>query len=75
MAQTHSFASIGPSLSNALSPSVRSTILSGSLFFLYFSQNLLILLMGALCTAALLKSSPRRGTVQMHRYNTINDFI
>src|SRR5688572_33113437 len=42
MAQARSFASIGPSLWNALSPSVRSKILSGSLFFLRFSQNLFI---------------------------------
>src|SRR6218665_3944236 len=61
LAQSRSFASIGPTLWNALSPSVRSTFLSVSLSSSFASLKIYFISRGPLqqCTlAALLNGSP-----------------
>ena len=55
--QSRSFASIGPTLWNALSPSVRSTFLTGSLVFFAILKTYFFL-MGPCTLAALLNGSP-----------------
>jgi len=58
LAQSQSFASIGPTPWNALSPSVRSTFLSGSLSSSFAFLKTYFFLMGPCTLAALLNNLP-----------------
>src|SRR6218665_3818495 len=69
---SRSFASIGPTLCNALSPSVPSTFLSGILSSSFAFIKTYFFTWGLThrhCQAALLDGS--RSTIQMLKYNTI----
>ena len=71
MAQSRSFASIGPSLWNALSPSVRSTILSSSLSSSFAFLKTCFFSRGLAHWERFWTVHPTRGALQMLKYNTI----
>ena len=71
MAQSRSFASIGPSLWNALSPSVRSKILSGSLSSSFAFLKTCLFSRGLAHWERFCTVHPMRGALEMLKYNTI----
>src|SRR6218665_724656 len=71
VAQSRSFASIGPTLWNALSPSVRSTLLAGSLSSSFASLKTFFLSCGLAHWQSFSMVHPTRSAIQMFKCNTI----